>query len=88
MSNTSENQLSIYKASRLFTHLCVRDDTLYGFKLVSDKMIIMTTKGYYTVKMLQPASNYDDCLYVRFKGVIYKYNPNAKEYPWDSICYA
>ena len=91
MSNTSTNtekQLSIYQASKLFTHLCVRDESLYGFKLVSGKMTIFTSKGYYDVKMLVAASNYDDCTYIKFRGVIYKYDPNDKQYPWDSVCYA
>lgn len=84
----TENQLSIYQASKLFTHLCVRDDTLCGFKLISGKLTIMTTKGYYDVKVLQAASSYDPCVYVKFKGIIYKYDSDDRELPWSSICYA
>ena len=87
MSN-SENQISVYAASKLFTFLCVRDPELFGFKLVQGKVIMMTTKGYYTVKMLQAASNYDSCIYAKYKGVIYKYNPDDKQLPWSSVCYA
>lgn len=85
MSNS--DQMNVYRASKLFTHLCVRDDTLYGFKLVSGKLTIFTTKGYYNVALLQPASEYDDCIYIKFKGIIYKYNPSNKELPWSSVCH-
>ena len=87
MSDTTENQMTVYRAAKLFTYLCVRDDTLYGFKLTSGNLIMLTTKGQYMVKLLQPASSYDDCIYVKFKGIIYKYDPSDKELPWTSVCH-
>lgn len=87
-TTTNSEDMTIYRASKLFTHLCVRDDTLYGFKLLKGELVMLTTKGYYSVKLLQAASNYDSCLYVKFKGCIYKYDPDDKELPWSSVCYA
>ena len=87
MSDTTENQMTVYRAAKLFTYLCVRDDTLYGFKLTSGNLIMLTTKGQYMVKLLQAASNYDSCLYVKYKGIVYMHNPHNKELPWTSVCY-
>lgn len=86
MTNT-KNQMTTYRASKLFTHLCVRDESLQGFKLVGGKMIIMTVKGHYDVKTLQAASEYDDAMYVKFKGIVYKYDSRDRDLPWSSVCH-
>lgn len=87
MSNSKET-LNVYRSSKLFTYLCARDDTLYGFRFSKNKLTIITTEGNHEVKMLQAASEYDDSLYVKFKGIIYRYDSRYRDTPWSSVCYA
>lgn len=83
----NKETLNVYRSSRLFTHLCLKDDTLYGFKFIGDKLTILSSKGYYPVTVLQAASSYDDALYVKFKGIIYKYDSNDRSTPWSALCH-
>lgn len=85
--STNNKELTVYRSSKLFTYLCVRDETLYGFKFIKNRLTMITTEGNHEVKVLQAASAYDDSIYIKYKGIIYMYTSDARENPWSSVCY-